>query len=96
MKGFFAANGFFPPKLLAAGVGITLGADDPSYFDTDLTRELEQVHARLGLGLDVLDGFAERGLQAAFLRPRERDDRMQALHATRHAVRAAITARARR
>jgi adenosine deaminase len=77
------------PRLLAAGVPVTLGADDPSYFDTDLERELLAAHSQFGLELAALDRFADAGLQAAFLPAAEREARLRALHAARAAARRA-------
>jgi adenosine deaminase len=84
------------PRLLAAGVAVTIGADDPSYFDTDLERELLAVHDRLGLGADAIDAFADAGLAAAFVPAAERTVRLAALHAARAAVRPLLSGRAPR
>ena len=59
------------PDLLRAGVPVTLGSDDPTYFDTDLVREMQAVHERLGLDLDTLDAIVDSGARAAFLPPAE-------------------------
>jgi adenosine deaminase len=76
------------PALVAAQVPVTLGADDPSFFATDLERELWRAHTELGLDLDVIDGFATAGLQAAFLPEAERRMRQAQLDAARAALRA--------
>ena len=55
------------PELLRQGLQVTLGADDPSFFDTDLTREHLVAHTVLGLDLDTLDALADTGVRAAFL-----------------------------
>jgi adenosine deaminase len=60
------------PALLGAGLRVTLGADDPSFFATTLGGELEHARAEYGLGLDVLEGFGTAGLDAAFLPAGER------------------------
>ncbi len=67
------------PQLLRRGLRVTLGADDPSYFDTDLTRELQAVHEVLGLGLETLDTLTDQGMLAAFV-----PDASQRLEAIRH------------
>jgi len=67
--------------LLRAGVAVTLGADDPSFFDTDLERELWLAHSVLGLPLDVVHGFAVAGLEASFLPAAERAARRRDLEA---------------
>lgn len=77
------------PALLQAGVPVTLGADDPAYFDTDLTRELGVAVEHFEAGLDRVDEFAAAGLRAAFLPEPERDARLRAWAAARDQVRAA-------
>src|SRR5204863_8399649 len=42
------------PKMLAAGVPVTLSTDDPPFFGTDLNREYLRAHAELGLPLSTL------------------------------------------
>ena len=77
------------PALVRAGVSVTLGADDPAYFDTNLTRELQIAVAHLGCDLDAADGFAIAGLQGAFLPEAERQARLGAWTQARDRVRAA-------
>jgi adenosine deaminase len=55
------------PKLLDAGLAVTLGADDPSFFDTDTLKELLIAHDALGIDLDTLDACTDAGIAAAFL-----------------------------
>ena len=55
------------PKLLDAGLAITLGSDDPSYFDTDILREHLLAHDELGISLEVLNACADAGIHSAFL-----------------------------
>jgi len=77
------------PALVRAGVSVTLGADDPAYFDTNLTRELQIAVAHLGCDLEAADGFAIAGLQGAFLPEAERQARLGAWTQARDRVRAA-------
>jgi adenosine deaminase len=81
------------PHLVAAGLPITIGADDPSYFDTDLARELVHVHERFGLPVQTLDQFADRGIAAAFVPAAERAARLAALATARARARRAVSAR---
>jgi adenosine deaminase len=54
------------PALRAAGVPVTLGSDDPPYFDTTIGREYEVAHRRLGCSLDDLRDMTQTALDAAF------------------------------
>ncbi|WP_222595197.1 adenosine deaminase [Nocardia ninae] len=54
------------PALLAAGVPITLGSDDPAMFGTTLTREYQLCHDRLGISLATLVDSVSAGIDAAF------------------------------
>jgi aminodeoxyfutalosine deaminase len=54
------------PKLLAAGVPVTLGSDDPGMFHTDLNREYLICHEHFGMGRDELADLARAGVRASF------------------------------
>ncbi|RJO72517.1 adenosine deaminase [Nocardia panacis] len=54
------------PALLAAGVPVTLGTDDPAMFGTTLKHEFRLCHEQLGLPIPALIGVLERGIDAAF------------------------------
>ena len=54
------------PRLLAAGVPVTLSTDDPGMFDTDLDHEYRVAHEVLGLGVDALADIARTGVRAAY------------------------------
>jgi adenosine deaminase len=75
------------PELIRRGVRVTLGADDPSFFATDLTRELQLAHETLGLSLPGVDAVVDAGIEAAFLPEAERAARLAALRQARDAVR---------
>jgi adenosine deaminase len=51
------------PALLAAGVPVSLGTDDPPFFNTDLNREYERAHAEVGLPLETLWQLNLNGLR---------------------------------
>jgi adenosine deaminase len=53
-------------QLMAAGVPVTLGSDDPPYFGTTIGREYELAHERLGCSLADLGKITETALNAAF------------------------------
>jgi adenosine deaminase len=78
------------PALLEAGLAVCLGADDPSYFATDLTRELRLAHSELGLALPTLDRCVDTAMEAAFLPAGERRTRLEDLRARREAVRTTL------
>jgi len=42
------------PRMIAAGVPVTLSTDDPPFFGTDLVREYERAHLELGLSKEQL------------------------------------------
>ncbi|MEV6561669.1 adenosine deaminase [Nocardia sp. NPDC051756] len=54
------------PALLAAGVPVTLGSDDPGMFGTTLNREFQLCHDRLGLSVAALVDTVAAGIDAAF------------------------------
>ena len=60
------------PELVARGIAVTLGADDPSYFDTDLTREMQVAHESLGCDLATLDAMTDQAVRASFQPPAAR------------------------
>jgi adenosine deaminase len=79
------------PRLMAAGVPVTLSTDDPPFFGTDLNREYERAHRELGLGLPELwelnlnglrYGLAETGTRRRLLR--EFQEAGRALELARH------------
>ena len=65
------------PRMIAAGVPVTLSTDDPPFFGTNLAREYERAHAELGLSKGQLwqmnlnglrYGLADTGLRRRLLR----------------------------
>lgn len=70
------------PRLLDAGVPVTLATDDPGMFHTDLDREYLLVHEHFGLSRGDLADLARAGVHAAFCD----DDRKAALLAEIDAV----------
>ncbi|OLT29945.1 adenosine deaminase [Nocardiopsis sp. CNR-923] len=54
------------PALLAAGVPVALGSDDPAMFDTDLDAEYRQCHDRWGMPPARLLDLAENAVRAAY------------------------------
>jgi aminodeoxyfutalosine deaminase len=54
------------PRLLAAGVPVTLATDDPGMFHTNLNDEYLLCHSQFGLGADELAELARAGARAAF------------------------------
>jgi aminodeoxyfutalosine deaminase len=54
------------PRLLGAGVPVTLATDNPGIFDTDLNHEYCLCHDALGLSRSQLVDIAVTGIRAAF------------------------------
>jgi len=61
------------PRLLAAGVPVTLATDDPAMFHTDLVSEYARCVADLGMTAADAVRLAVAGFRHAFLAPDERD-----------------------
>ncbi len=59
-------------RLMEAGLKVTLSADDPPFFDTDVAREYEQVCRAHRLTRADMLGFTRRSIAAAFLDPGSR------------------------
>ncbi|RMD89491.1 MAG: adenosine deaminase [Alphaproteobacteria bacterium] len=60
-------------RLHDAGVRVTLSADDPPFFDTDVAREYEQVRDAHGFDPADMLGMTRRSIEAAFLDSATRD-----------------------
>jgi adenosine deaminase len=54
------------PRLMAAGVRITLGSDDPPYFGASIGGEYEICAERFGFGDEALRAITRTALEAAF------------------------------
>jgi adenosine deaminase len=54
------------PRLIEAGVKVTLGSDDPPYFGATLAGEYSVCVERMGLGEDVLSSITRTAVDAAF------------------------------
>jgi aminodeoxyfutalosine deaminase len=54
------------PRLIDAGVPVTLATDDPGMFHTDLNQEYLLVHEHFGLSRGDLADLARAGVRAAF------------------------------
>ncbi|HLZ58879.1 MAG TPA: adenosine deaminase [Ktedonosporobacter sp.] len=65
------------PKLLAAGVPLTVNTDDPPLFNTTLNHEVNLLHSAFHLDLDTIDQVLLNGICYSFLPPA----RKQALEA---------------
>jgi adenosine deaminase len=54
------------PRLMTAGVPVTLGSDDPPYFGASIGGEYELCREHFGFGDDELLGITRTALEAAF------------------------------
>ena len=73
------------PRLLDAGVPVTLATDDPGMFHTDLNREYELVHEHFGLSKGDLADLARAGVRAAFCEADRASALLAEIDATEHA-----------
>ena len=60
------------PRLLAAGLYVTLNSDDPPMFNTTLTDEYLRVMQTFGFGVEQLEQFVLNGVRASLLAEAER------------------------
>lgn len=68
------------PRLLEAGVPVTLNSDDPGMFRTSLAREFELAAECFGLRREALVGFCQTAVRAAFLEEPEKQALLRELH----------------
>ena len=65
--GLYSSIGVHPlPKLIAAGLKVTLNSDDPAYFGVDVAGEYEKNAAAHRLSRNDLLGFTRNAIDAAF------------------------------
>ncbi|UCE03516.1 MAG: adenosine deaminase [Candidatus Latescibacterota bacterium] len=74
-------------ELLRRGIRVALGSDDPSFFGTDITREMQIAHDVLDLHLATLDRMIDDAMQAAFLPEAVRRERLEAMRRERAGLR---------
>jgi aminodeoxyfutalosine deaminase len=60
------------PRLVAAGLRITVNTDDPALFQTSLLSEYRALRRRLGLGRAAVLSIEREGVRASFLSPSEK------------------------
>lgn len=73
------------PKLLRAGVPLSVSTDDPAMFDTTLAREFGALR-KMGLHNREILSIAEGGFGGAFLPPSEKSALLQAFRARTEAL----------
>ncbi len=64
------------PRLLEAGLRVSLGSDDPPLFQTDLVQEYERVADAFGWGAPRMRALAEASIDQSFM-PEDRAKRMR-------------------
>jgi adenosine deaminase len=62
------------PRLMAAGVRVTLGSDDPPYFGASIGGEYELCREHFGLGDEELRGITRTAIEAAFCEETLKED----------------------
>jgi aminodeoxyfutalosine deaminase len=60
------------PRLLEAGLFVTINSDDPPMFDTTLTDEYLRIADAFGYGVEDVKGFVYNGIKASLLLPEEK------------------------
>ncbi len=55
------------PRLMAAGVRVTINSDDPPFFRTSLAHEYDSVAATFGLDAATMNAFTRTAIEAAFV-----------------------------
>jgi adenosine deaminase len=60
------------PRMVQAGLNVSVNTDDPGYFSTTLTDELLLAHRQLGLSVDQLVAAQHRAIDAALCEPLEK------------------------
>jgi adenosine deaminase len=80
------------PRMLAAGLTVTLNSDDPAYFESSLADNYRQCAQAFDLDAAALAGLAAASLRAAFLSDEQREPHLCELAAQLAAVRAAAPA----
>jgi aminodeoxyfutalosine deaminase len=65
------------PRLMEAGLAVSLGSDDPPLFDTDIVQEYVRVAEAFGWGRERLRALAVASIEQSFM-PAERRGRMLA------------------
>jgi adenosine deaminase/aminodeoxyfutalosine deaminase len=68
------------PKLLEAGLVVTLNSDDPAMFGTSLREEFLRAARSFKLGRQVLTGLCSNAIQASFLSGDEKQELEQKLN----------------
>jgi aminodeoxyfutalosine deaminase len=74
------------PRLLDAGVTVTLNTDDPGMFGTDLNREYLLCHEVFGLGRTELAELARNAARAAFCSEQTRSRLLEGIDAVERAA----------
>jgi adenosine deaminase len=62
------------PRMVAAGLHLTLNSDDPAFTGSDLGQEYAAVAAAFGYDFDAMVRIALAGVDATWLTPREQED----------------------
>jgi len=66
------------PRLIAAGVPVTLGSDDPGFFGVWLEDEIERSMRKLALSPETVEQLMQQAVRHSFLDPEEKKSLLQA------------------
>lgn len=69
------------PRLIEAGLTVTLNSDDPPMFETNLAQEYRAAVTSIGLSASAVAGLARAGVRSAFISESDKSDLLHRIDA---------------